>query len=259
MTYQTTVIKLEGYGPWTLQLGSDREHKLQILQSRIYSMLQKLFSDKKGLVFSNRFDEMIAITNQIDCNNHIEIHKQVLEKFKEVDISMAIGIDNTPIGSNKKASYVKNKKEYLISPFIFSNEKKDASCLRDSMFNDKNVKILHLDINNSTEITKNLSSYETTNTIIRLYSEISTIFLKEESLTFYLGGDNFMVIAKKETSSEKVKEIVEEIDKKTGIRLNCGIGFGATSRKAAELATKALDNIRVFRKKGKIINVYEEL
>jgi GTP cyclohydrolase IIa len=251
LTYQTTVIKLEGYGPWTLKLGSDREYKLQILQSEVYSMLQKLFSDKKGLVFFNRFDEMIAVTNQIDFNDHIEIHKQVLENFKEINISMAIGIDDTPLGSNKKASYAKNKEEYLIAPSIYFNEKEDAKHPRSSIFKDRNVRILHLDINNSTEITKNLSPYETTNTIISLYSEISTIFLKEESLTFYLGGDNFMVIAKKEISIEKVKEIVEEIGNKTGIRLNCGIGFGATSRKAAELATNALDTIRVFGKKAR--------
>jgi GTP cyclohydrolase IIa len=51
MAYQTTVIKLEGYGPWTLSLGSDREHSLQILQAKIYADLQESFSCKNGLVF----------------------------------------------------------------------------------------------------------------------------------------------------------------------------------------------------------------
>ena len=31
---QLTIIKITGYGPWTLTLGSDREHELQMLQSK---------------------------------------------------------------------------------------------------------------------------------------------------------------------------------------------------------------------------------
>ena len=65
MVCQITVIKLEGYGAWTLTLGSDREYALQILQSKMYADLQECFSAKNGLVFSNRFDEFIAVTNQI--------------------------------------------------------------------------------------------------------------------------------------------------------------------------------------------------
>ena len=102
-----------------------------------------------------------------------------------------------------------------------------------------------------------MSAYEITNLIIKLYSKISDIFLKEESLAFYLGGDNFMIIAKKNMTTEKVKEIINFLTKLTKINLNCGIGNGCTGRKAAEMATKSLDLIRDFRKNGTIINVYE--
>ena len=30
---QITIIKITGYGPWTLTLGSDREHEIQMLQA----------------------------------------------------------------------------------------------------------------------------------------------------------------------------------------------------------------------------------
>ncbi|HET8794559.1 MAG TPA: GTP cyclohydrolase IIa, partial [Nitrososphaeraceae archaeon] len=43
MKIQLTIIKIEGYGTWTLTLGSDREAELQMLQSEIYHDLQKLF------------------------------------------------------------------------------------------------------------------------------------------------------------------------------------------------------------------------
>ena len=48
---QITIVKITGYGPWTLTLGSDREHEIQMLQASLYLQIQKLFSDKNGLVF----------------------------------------------------------------------------------------------------------------------------------------------------------------------------------------------------------------
>ena len=60
---QLTIIKINGYGPWTLTLGSDREHKLQMLQASLYKEVQKLFSEKNCIVFLNRSDEFFAITN----------------------------------------------------------------------------------------------------------------------------------------------------------------------------------------------------
>ena len=265
MTYQTTVIKLEGYGPWTLSLGSDREFQLQILQSNIYSDLQELFSNKNGVVFSNRFDEFIAVSNQINIDEHGEIYDQVSKKFDKIKISMTIGFDETPLKSIRNCHYIKNKKEYWIRPNIYGNmNEKSNGYLFSSNFDlntatfDKDVQIIHVDINNSTELTKDLSSYEITNLIIKLYSNISDLFLKDECLTFYLGGDNFMIISKKNMSIQQVKEIIDSLSKLTKINLNCGVGYGRTGRKAAEMATKSLDLIRDFRKSGKIINVYSQ-
>jgi GTP cyclohydrolase IIa len=261
LTYQTTIIKLEGYGPWTLGLGSDREYLLQILQSKMYAELQESFSNKNGLVFSNRFDEFIAVTNTIDIDDHRKIYEKLSRNSEKIGISMTVGIAETPLGSNKKAHYIKNKKEYLIDSNIYGvreNKLGEVKATDAKTKGDNNeVKILHIDINDSTAITRDLSSYETTNMIVNLYSNISNIFLKEESLAFYLGGDNFMIIAEKSMTMEKVKEIVDLIAASTKINLNCGIGNGKTGRKAAEMATKSLDEIRKLRKNGTIVNVYE--
>ena len=54
---QLTIMKITGYGPWTLTLGSDREHELQMLQSQLYNKLQELFSKKTVLFF------LIALMN----------------------------------------------------------------------------------------------------------------------------------------------------------------------------------------------------
>ncbi|MBM3911197.1 MAG: GTP cyclohydrolase IIa, partial [Thaumarchaeota archaeon] len=72
---QLTILKIAKYGPWTLSLGSDREHQLQMLQALLYKDVQKLFSEKNSLVFLNRADEFFAITNGLTLDDHVEIQK----------------------------------------------------------------------------------------------------------------------------------------------------------------------------------------
>ena len=45
-----------------------------------------------GVVFSNRFDEFIAVTNQIDLDEHGEIYDEISKKYNKIRISMTIGI-----------------------------------------------------------------------------------------------------------------------------------------------------------------------
>ena len=84
---QITIIKIAGYGPWTLTLGSDREHEIQMLQAALYLQIQKLFSEKNGLVNSNRSDVFFAITNSITLEDHIEIQKKLESSF---DLKLSI-------------------------------------------------------------------------------------------------------------------------------------------------------------------------
>ena len=73
---QLTIIKINEYGPWTLTLGSDREHELQMLQASLYKEVQKLFSEKNCLVFLNRSDEFFVVTNGLTLDDHIIIQKK---------------------------------------------------------------------------------------------------------------------------------------------------------------------------------------
>lgn len=263
MVYQITVIKLEGYGAWTLTLGSDREYALQILQSKIYAELQECFSDKNGLVFSNRFDEFIAVTNQISLHEHKEIHDRLSKKNENIKISMTIGTGKTPLEADKAIHDIRRDTKNMIFPNIYCipencyvQGNQQANELQ-SHIRHHDLKILHIDVNSSTSIAENLSSYEITNLIMSLYLAISNSFLKEKSLTFFLGGDNFMIVAKNDILVEKVTEIVNFLISSTGIKLNCGIGNSNNARSAAERATKSLDSIRAYRRSGKTINVFE--
>ena len=106
---QLTIIKINEYGPWTLTLGSDREHELQMLQASLYKEVQKLFSQKNSLVFLNRSDEFFAITNGLTLDDHVEIQKNLESSF-DLKLSMAIGYAETPFDANLKAHEGKNQR-----------------------------------------------------------------------------------------------------------------------------------------------------
>jgi len=74
--------------------------------------------------------------------------------------------------------------------------------------------------------------------------------LERKSLSFFMGGDNFMV-ATNSNYKESVEEFISVIKNEFDVVLNCGIGTGKTAREAAKLATKSLDTIREIRDSGK--------
>ena len=238
---QLSILKITGYGPWTLTLGSDREHELQMLQASLYHELQKLFSKKNCLVFLNRADEFFVVSNGLGLDKHIEIQK-VLEKSFDIRLAISIGFEDTPFGANLKAYDGKKNKIILNEEhniFGFVNNTSDSK-----------VTIMHLDVDDLTSQRKSNSPYEITSIIFGLYSKMSKYFLEKNSLTFFMGGDNFMVVAS-EDGKNSVQNFIDMIKDGDEISLNCGIGTAFTGREAVKLATKSLDTIREIRDSGK--------
>jgi len=238
---QLSILKITGYGPWTLTLGSDREHELQILQASLYKEVQKLFSEKNCLVFLNRLDEFFVISNGLELNDHIEIQKK-LEKLFDINLSISIGYGESPFDANLKAYDGKKNK-------IILNKEHNIFGFVNNVSNSK-VSIMHLDVDNLTSRRKNNSPYEITSIIFGLYSKMSKYFLKKKSLTFFMGGDNFMVVSS-EDGKNSVQNFINIIKNDDEISLNCGIGNAHNGREAVKLATKSLDTIREIRDSGK--------
>ena len=238
---QLSILKISGYGPWTLTLGSDREHELQMLQASLYKEVQKLFSEKNCLVFLNRADEFFVISNGLELDDHIQIQK-ALEKSFDVRLTISIGFGKSPFEANLKAHDGK-KNETILSKehniFGFVNGKSDSK-----------VSIMHLDVDDLSSKGQTNSPYEISSIIFALYSKMSKFFLQKDSLTFFMGGDNFIVIAS-DDAKNSVQNFIDMIKNDDKISLNCGIGNGHTGREAIKLATKSLDTIREIRDSGK--------
>jgi GTP cyclohydrolase IIa len=243
---QLTIIRIEGYGPWTVTLGSDREAQLQMLQARIYHDVQSLFSERNGIVYFNRFDEYFAVTNGLEVSGHVEIQRKLASSFPDLKMSMAIGTGRTAFEASVNA-YDARKRE------VFAD--RTANIFGACKAADT-AQIMHIDVDSSTKVGDRLSPYEVTALVIKIYSKLAEEFLKLNSLSFFLGGDNFMVVSNGVTK-EQADEVIRKVTAGVDIKLNCGIGIGKTGRKAAEAATQALDTIRDLRKEGKIQPIYE--
>ena len=238
---QLSILKITEYGPWTLTLGSDREHELQMLQASIYKEVQRLFSEKNCIVFLNRADEFFVVSNGLNLEEHIQIQKTLKKLFK-VGLTISIGYDNSPFEANLKA-YEGKQNKIILNPehniFGFVYDKSDSK-----------VSIMHLDVDDLTSRRKTNSPYEISSIIFELYSKMSKFFLEKNSLTFFMGGDNFMVVSTDE-AKQSVQDFINLVKDEDEILLNCGIGNANTGREAVKLATKSLDTIREIRDSGK--------
>ena len=258
---QLTIVRIEGYGPWTLTLGYDREAQLQMLQSRIYHDVQRLFHQKDSLVYFNRFDEYFAITNGMSVAEHAEIAHALAILYKDLKMSMAIGAGRTALEASmnaytaRKENVLTDEKARIFGTAAISNsttsEEKEAGGGTSLL-----AQIMHIDVDSSTKLTGRLSPYEVTALVIKLYDRLAEEFLKFEALTFFLGGDNFMVISNGVTGAQ-ADEVIKKVTSGLDVKLNCGIGISKSGRRAAEAATKALDTIRDMRDEGKIQTIYE--
>jgi GTP cyclohydrolase IIa len=212
-----------------------------MLQASLYKQVQKLFSERNCLVFLNRSDEFFIVTNGLTLDDHISIQKMLEESF-ELKLSMSIGFANTPFDANLKAYEGKQhqvilNKEHNIYGFV-------------NGYSEQKVTIIHFDVDNLSSKRKTKSPYEISSIMFKLYSLMSEFFLDRKSMAFFMGGDNFMVVAN-DDAKVMAKEFIDRTKKDLGILLNCGIGIGKTSREAAKLATQSLDKIREIRDSGK--------
>ena len=236
---QMTLIQIDNYGPWTVTPSPRAEADLQILQSELYADLQRQFAAKGGLVFFTRFDNMLAITNNVDMDDHRRIQKSIGNRYP-ITVSMGVGAAETPYEAQRNATAV--LQNYGGAQ---SEERKEVLAI-DGLVNkeDSFVQIAHIDINGITDsLTDIIPAYDTSFIVNRVQHFLMKKLIEKGSLVFFIGGDNFMSPCNG-LSPEGLLKIVEEIEDETNIALKAGIGKAPTAEKAANLADLALEEIR---------------
>ncbi|MCX6694942.1 MAG: GTP cyclohydrolase IIa, partial [Candidatus Altiarchaeota archaeon] len=182
---QATLIQIDNYGPWTTHPQPRREAELQILQANIYAELQKLFSEKKALLFPMRCDNMLAVTNGLTEEDHKNIIKSFNGKHP-VTISMAVATAETPLEAQKRAT------EELVKEGGAKHSHRKGVLKFTEGTKDK-VRIAHIDINSITQHTDK-DVYESYAKVIGTQNELMTHLAGENALLFFMGGDNFISV-----------------------------------------------------------------
>jgi GTP cyclohydrolase IIa len=236
---QMTLIQIDNYGPWTVTPTPRAEADLQILQAELYADIQRQFAARGGLVFFTRFDNMLAITNGADMEDHRRIQKSINNRYP-ITISMGVGVAETPYEAQRNATNALQK-----FGGAQSEERKEILAI-DHLVNPEEsfVQIGHIDINGITDsLTDIIPAYDTSFIVNRVQHFLMKKLIEKGSLLFFIGGDNFMSPCNG-LNPEGLLKIIEEIEEEINIALKAGVGKAPTAEKAANLADLALEEIR---------------
>ncbi len=238
---QVVVLRIAGYGPWTLRLGSDREHRLQMLQASLYGKVQELFSGRGGLAFLNRADEFFVVSDGLGPEGLAGIMEE-LQRGAGVKLAASVGTSPTPLGADCAAH------ESRLSGVLLREDPEMCG----SFGSCGAVTVLHMDVEGLASVRGKRTPYEVAYEMLGLHRRMARFFMMRESMAFFMGGDNFMVLAAGSRAGVRViaEGFVEAEEKETGIVLNCGIGTAFRPREAASRATGSLDAVRGMRGGG---------
>lgn len=192
------------------------------------------------MVFANRHDEYLAVSNGLDGAEHLRIRDELAGRF-EVGLQMHAGRGDTPAAADSAAHRARLR---------------DLPVLGEDGEDD--VTILHMDVDDLTSKTTDMPAYGISVMMLDLHAMMARHFAERQSLSFFMGGDNFMVLASQE-GRDGIRKFLDAAAGELGLRLNCGVGRGRTGREAARMATRSLDAIRDMRKSksGQRPDIYE--
>ncbi|WP_323736408.1 GTP cyclohydrolase III [Methanosphaera sp. ISO3-F5] len=236
---QITLIQIDNYGPWTVTPGPRHEPDLQTLQSRLYGDLEREFGARGGIVFFNRFDNLIAVSNGIGEEDHRKIQESIRNRYP-ITVSMGVAARPTPLEAQKVAT------EMIQKGGGAQSDKRCEVLNIESLASDdeSKVQIAHIDINNiTTTLTDVETAYNTSITVYEVLFELMKELKKLGALCFFIGGDNYMAPSNGITRSQ-LRDALKKVDEKTGVTLKAGVGISKFGGRAADLADLGLEDIR---------------
>ncbi len=251
---QMTLIQIDNYGPWTVTPRPRTESDLQILQAELFADVQRLIAAKKGLVFFTRFDNLLAVTNGLNEEDHMRIQRSIRNRYP-ITISMGVGAAETAHEAQRLATIALQKEGGAQS-----SGRKEILAINNLIEDpeDSFVQAAHIDINSVTETLTDIeSAFDTSFMVNKAQHYLMTKLREKGALLFFIGGDNFMSPCNG-LSEDDLTQILKEIDEEIGIALKAGIGRADNMEDAAYMADIGLEIIRAGNNKD-WIHVIEEL
>jgi GTP cyclohydrolase IIa len=236
---QITLIQIDNYGPWTVTPEPRREVDLQTLQSRLYADLSQLVGNRDGYVFFTRFDNMVAVTNGLDMDDHALIQESVRNRYP-VTVSFGVATGTSPVQALADATNLiqdagsaqdKSRREIL-----------DGRVVEDEFRTDDDVQIAHFDVVDATgKYTDELDAFGAFIEIEQAYASLMRyMYEAHDSLSFFVGGDNIIAVCP-DLDAAAYGDAIEHVREETGIQLRVGIGEGSTPHDAGYAAKHALE------------------
>ncbi|MFW6003757.1 MAG: GTP cyclohydrolase III [Halanaeroarchaeum sp.] len=239
---QVTLIQIDNYGPWTVTPTPRREVDLQTLQSRLFADLSQSFGMQDGYVFFTRFDNMVAITNGMDEEDHARIQESIRNRYP-VTVSLGIGhgadpaaalVDATARLQEQGSAQDESRTEILRGQTLDEDERTD-----------EDVQIAHYDVVDATgKYTDELDAFSTFIEIEQGYASLMRHLHDEHgSLAFFVGGDNVIAITSG-MGRDDFEETIAFVHDDADVELQVGVGSGTTAHDAGMAAKHGLEECR---------------
>lgn len=239
---QVTLVQIDNYGPWTVTPEPRREVDLQTLQSQLYADLSQKIGERGGYVFFTRFDNMIAVTNGLDVEDHELIQESIGNRYP-VSISLSVATGISPAAALSEATerlqdagsaQDKGRREILGGRTIDPEYRTDDD-----------VQIAHFDVIDATgEYTDQLNAFDSFIEIEQGYAALMKYMRQEnDALSFFVGGDNIIATCP-ELSAEQYEAAVDHVTDTAAVDLRVGVGIGRNAHDAGMDAKHALEHAR---------------
>ena len=239
---QVTLVQIDNYGPWTVTPQPRREADLQTLQSRLYADFAQLFGNRGGYTFFARFDNMIAVTNGIDRDEHALIQESIGNRYP-VTVSFSIGTGPTPADALEVAT--RQLQDAGSAQDADRQEILRGEPIPEAERTEGDVEIAHFDVNDATgNYTDELHAFDTFVHIEGGYFALMRELHEEYgSLAFFVGGDNVIAVGAGLAAPE-YESVIDHVEREAGVELKVGVGTGADPREAGFEAKHALERCR---------------
>jgi GTP cyclohydrolase IIa len=237
---QVTLVQLDNYGPWTVTPEPRPEMNLQNLQASLFSDLAQLVGTRDGYAFYGRFDNMVAVTNGLDGEDHARIQSSLNDRYP-VTVSMAVAVDEYPAAALAAAS------ERLQSAGSAQDADRrsilDGEYLAESAPDD--LRVAHFDVVDSTgTYTDEVDAFDAHVSIGSAVVELQR-YLREahDAVAYFVGGDNVIAVCP-EMDHRDYEATIEAVLDRAGVELQVGIGTGEDAAEAGMEAKHALEQCR---------------